>query len=421
MPGVELLFVDDDGREAWTSVSFTPMKDAAGEVVGAIAVVQDIEERKKAETTQQLLVDELNHRVKNTLANVQAITHLMLQRTKDPHEFATGFSDRIQSLSRVHSMLSAATWRGVDLLDLVRDQLLTGAVDETRITASGPPVHLEAQLALHVALTLHELGTNAIKHGALSTAIGVVRIRWSVPDAMLRLRWEERGVPVVDAPARRGFGRTLIEQSAKGEGGAAFMSIEGQGVVWNIALPLRERQTMHPASRTPRRCRARTSQLQRESDAEIDGKASVGRGARGARCVGHRRRARRRWRRSSGIGGTAIDALNIINNTALDAALLDANLQGDPVDEIASALAARNVPFLFVRKAYRRSSAGAPCFPSPSVKTSWLRLWRCSCDHRLRLAAKRAITARTGRACHESVQSRISAIIGPQLTAALQT
>src|SRR4029077_13096334 len=111
---------------------------------GAIAVVQDIEERKKAETTQQLLADKLNHRVTNTLANVQAIAHLMLQRTKDPHEFASGFSGRIQSLSRVHAMLSAATWRGVDLLDLVRNQLLGVAVDEARISASGPPVHLDA-------------------------------------------------------------------------------------------------------------------------------------------------------------------------------------------------------------------------------------------------------------------------------------
>ena len=201
-PGVEMLLVDDDGREAWTSVSSTPMRDAAGHVVGAIAVVQDIEERKKAEKTQQLLVGELNHRVKNTLANVQAIAHLMLQRTKDPAEFASGFSARIQSLSRVHAMLSAATWRGVDLLDLIRDQLLVGAVDEARISASGPTVHLEAQLALHAALMLHELGTNAIKHGALSIAKGTVRIRWSVADAMLRLRWEERGGPVTDAPAR---------------------------------------------------------------------------------------------------------------------------------------------------------------------------------------------------------------------------
>jgi CheY-like chemotaxis protein/two-component sensor histidine kinase len=157
VPGIEMLFVDDNGRETWSLVSTAPMRDAAGAVVGAIAVVQDIEERKKAEETQRLLVAELDHRVKNTLASVQAIAHQMLRLSKDPAEFVTSFSGRIQSLSRVHTMLSSATWQGVDLRDLIRDQLLAGAVDETRVTAWGPAVHLEAQLALHTALMLHEL------------------------------------------------------------------------------------------------------------------------------------------------------------------------------------------------------------------------------------------------------------------------
>jgi two-component sensor histidine kinase/CheY-like chemotaxis protein len=199
VPGIEMSFIDDDGRETWTLVSTTPMRDAAGAVVGAIAVVQDIDERKRAEETQRLLVAELNHRVKNTLANVQAIAQQMLRRTKDPEQFVTGFSGRIQSLSRVHTMLSSTTWRGVDLRDLIHDQLLAGAVDETRIAAWGPPVHLEAQLALHAALMLHELGTNAVKYGALSATKGIVTIMWSVADEVLRLRWEERGGPVAGA------------------------------------------------------------------------------------------------------------------------------------------------------------------------------------------------------------------------------
>ena len=93
----------------------------------------------------------------------------------------TNFSGRIQSLARVHTMLSTAEWKGVDLHDLVRDQLLAGAVDETRITAWGPAVHLESQLALHAALMLHELGTNAIKYGALSTAKGIVIVQEAKP------------------------------------------------------------------------------------------------------------------------------------------------------------------------------------------------------------------------------------------------
>ena len=366
-PGVEMLFVGDDGRETWTLVSTAPMRDAAGAVVGAIAVVQDIEERKKAEETQRLLVAELSHRVKNTLANVQAIAQQMLRRTKDPAEFVASFTGRIQSLSRVHTMLSATTWTGVDLRDLIRDQLFAGAVDETRITAWGPRVHLEAQLALHAALMLHELGTNAIKYGALSTAKGVVTISWSVADEVLRLRWEERGGPPVGAPAKRGFGRTLIEQSAKGEGGSAQMAIEADGVVWTIALPLREQQPMEqPAA-------------ERAGGAARDAAAAAEKGA--PKLAGKRllvvddeplvaldivSALESAGADVVGPAGTAKEALAIIGKTTLDAALLDANLRGQPVDEIAAALTARNIPFLFV------TGYGPGSLPKAFAKTAML-------------------------------------------------
>lgn len=349
LPGIEMLFVDDDGRETWTLVSTTPMRDAGGAVAGAIAVVQDIQERKRAEETQRLLVAELNHRIKNTLANVQAIAHQMLRRTRDPAEFVTSFSGRIQSLARVHSMLSSATWTGVGLRDLIRDQLLAGAVDEDRITASGPPLHLDAQLALHVALMLHELGTNAIKHGSLSTTKGSVGISWSVADAVLRLRWEERAGPSVHAPPARGFGRNLIEQSAKGEGGDALMSIENEGIVWNITLPLREHQ-------------AATS-LAAEAAHRVAHEMVTAAGKDMARLAGRRLLvvedepllALDNVAALEGAGAAVLgpaatvrEALGIIDSAPLDAAVLDANLQGHPVDEIAAALTARNVPFLFV-------------------------------------------------------------------------
>ena len=122
--------------------------------------------------------------------------------------------------------------------ELIRDQLLRGSVDETRLTAWGPAVRLESQMALHMALMLHELGTNANKYGALSRSQGRVAITWTVEDGTLRLRWVERGGPPVRAPTSRGFGMTLIEQSAKGEGGDAHLSLEADGIVWEITLPL---------------------------------------------------------------------------------------------------------------------------------------------------------------------------------------
>jgi CheY-like chemotaxis protein len=166
---------------------------------------------------------------------------------------------------------------------------------------------------------------------------------------MLRLRWEERGGPVVRAPAGRGFGRTLIEQSAKGEGGDALMSIETEGVVWNIALPLREHQPMtapgskfvigaaHEAAagvaKEPSRLAGkRFLVVEDEPLVALDIVATLE--SAGAKVMGS--------------AGTAKDALNIIDKMPLDAALLDANLRGYPVDEIAAGLTAHNVPFLFV-------------------------------------------------------------------------
>jgi signal transduction histidine kinase/DNA-binding response OmpR family regulator len=367
VPGIEMLLVEDDGQEIWNLVSTAPMRDAADAVIGAVVVVQDIGERKRAEETQRLLVAELNHRVKNTLANVQAIAHQTLRRTQDPAEFAKGFTGRIQSLSRVHTMLSSTTWQGVDLRDLVRDQLLAGAVDETRITAWGPPVHLDAQLALHAALMLHELGTNAIKYGALSAANGIVTISWSVADAVLALRWEERGGPAVRAPATRGFGRTLIEQSAKGEGGEALMSIEAEGVVWNIKLPLGEHQPVKPlAAQFVGRAAPEAATAIKKNASRLAGKRLLVVEDEALVALDIVAALESASADVVGTASTAKEALNIIDATSLDGALLDANLRGHPVDEIAAALVARNIPFLFV------TGYGSESLPKAFAKTAMI-------------------------------------------------
>jgi two-component sensor histidine kinase len=312
----------------------------------------DLLERKQAEQTQQLLVSELNHRVKNTLATVQAIVQHTLRRTKDPVEFARSFAGRIQALSRVHSLLSAATWQGADLRDLIRDQLLLGAVDETRLTAWGPPVRLEPQTTLHMALMLHELGTNASKYGAFSVPSGWVTIGWTVEDRLLRLRWEERGGRGVSAPVTRGFGTTLIEQSAKGEGGEARMSSTRDGIVWEIALPLARPAASEGApSLAAELVNGASPDAQMQAVQKAPGKLvgtrflvvedeplialdiTAALQEAGAETVG---------------SSTATEALDIIGSNELDAALLDGNLQGTPVDEIAAALSRRKIPFLFV-------------------------------------------------------------------------
>lgn len=338
-----------DGTLGWIHSRAIPIVGKSGEIIEWFGAAHDITGRKRTEETQTLLLGELNHRVKNTLASVQAIAHQMLRRTSDPAEFVAGFSGRIQSLSRVHAMLSATTWTGVELHELIRDQLLAGAADETRVTAFGPPVHLEPHLALHAALMLHELSTNAIKYGSLSTAKGTVTIGWTIANGMLRLRWEERGGPAVRMPGKRGFGSILIEQSAKGEGGDAQMSADAEGIVWEITLPLHEHQPAHASAA--------------EFVNDAANKATGANGHEGPRLAGKRllvvedepllaldieTSLEDFGAEIAGSARSPEEALSIINGTPFDAALLDANLRGHPVDEIAAALTARNIPFLFV-------------------------------------------------------------------------
>ena len=324
-----------------------------GRATRMAGITLDITERKQAEETQQLLVDELNHRVKNTLAAVQAIAQHTLRKSRDPTEFVESFAGRIQSLARVHSLLTAATWRGADLRDLIHDQLLQGSIDETRITAWGPPVRLEAQMTLHLALVLHELGTNAHKYGALSAPSGWVTIGWTVEGGALRLRWQERGGPPVTSPTSRGFGTTLIEQSVKSEGGSARMSVGIDGVLWEVTLPLPEpiatdpstspapemissmstHQRMQVAKKAPGKL-AGTRFMVVEDEPLVALDIAAGLEEAGAEVVA--------------ATGSAEEALDIIEGKALDAALLDGNLHGSPVGEIAAALTRRKVPFVFV-------------------------------------------------------------------------
>jgi PAS domain S-box-containing protein len=341
-----------DGEYRWAIDAASPRFGPDGSFLGYIGSVIDISERKRAEETQRLLLNELSHRVKNTLASVQAIAQHTLRSTKNPAEFAANFTGRILSLSRVHSLLSNTSWQGADLRDVIRDQLSLGAADETRVTAWGPAVQLEPQMALHVALMLHELVTNSHKYGSLSNPTGSVSISWKIEDEKLLLDWIERGGSPVQAPTRRGFGMTLIEQSAQGEGGSARLLIEADGVVWKIVLPL-----PHPAADNANALPTVTTGGTHLSEkaAATDGALQVLAGRRliviedeplvALDIVAALKDA---GAEVFGPVGNAADALLLIGETVLDGALLDGNLHGKPVGDVAAALVRRKVPFLFV-------------------------------------------------------------------------
>jgi len=206
----------------------------------ADSLTLEIEHRRRIERHQNLLLDELNHRVKNTLATVQAMA---IQTMKGVDIAARdAFLARLFALSSQHDLLTLDNWEGASLEGVVRRALRPWREDEhVRFTVEGPPVHLTPKRALALGMTLHELATNAAKYGALSNATGAVHVRWAVqPDGKtLSFAWDERGGPPVKAPERRGFGLRLIEHGMAREiSGDVLLDFRERGLVcqWDMKL-----------------------------------------------------------------------------------------------------------------------------------------------------------------------------------------
>jgi PAS domain S-box-containing protein len=171
-------------------------------------------ERKKQDERQRLLLDELNHRVKNTLATVQSLAAGSRRGSSSPEEFDLAFSSRLAALSRAHDLLTRSSWEGASLEDVVRQTLAPYMAQVGVVTIAGPPVTLVANAAVTVHMGLHEMATNAAKYGALSVGTGRVSVEWwTQPGDPPRLvfDWRETGVPSVQAPVREGFGTRLIK------------------------------------------------------------------------------------------------------------------------------------------------------------------------------------------------------------------
>ncbi|WP_131578644.1 sensor histidine kinase, partial [Paracoccus nototheniae] len=198
--------------------------------------VLDITERKQAEEIRSLLIGELNHRIKNTLANVQAIARQSLRQSDSLTDFEASFGGRLQALARAHSILSDATWASAPLDQLIDDQISSGTLDGDRLLRDGPAVELSPDTMLRLALTLHELGTNAAKYGALSVPQGRINLSWRLEGPELVLTWRETGGPAVTPPARSGFGTTLIGAAGGGDAGDAHADWQPGGVVWTLRL-----------------------------------------------------------------------------------------------------------------------------------------------------------------------------------------
>jgi PAS domain S-box-containing protein len=220
-----------DGSYRWARSRAFPRRDGEGGILLWYGSTEDIHERKIAEEHQRLLINELNHRVKNTLATVQAIAFQTLKGDIPLGEARARFEARLMALSRAHNLLTEQNWGRASLERVVADATEHLAGEQRRFEVTGEPVWLAPRAALALALALHELGTNAAKYGALSQDGGRVAIAWRREIGRLRLDWKEQGGPPVAEPPQRGFGSRLIEKGLEADfGGTARLLFEPDGL-----------------------------------------------------------------------------------------------------------------------------------------------------------------------------------------------
>ncbi|MBJ6124888.1 PAS domain-containing sensor histidine kinase [Microvirga splendida] len=207
-------------------------------------IQREITERKRAEEQRTLLINELNHRVKNTLATVQSIAAQTLRNAGTALEAKEALEGRLMALARAHDVLTTESWEGAELKDVVAQAVEPyRALGENRLTIDGPETRLSPRIALALSMALQELTTNAVKHGALSNATGKVDIVWDVvrgeAGSHLHLHWQESGGPTVQPPARQGFGSRLIERSLARElNGNVRIEFDPAGVLCTVDAPL---------------------------------------------------------------------------------------------------------------------------------------------------------------------------------------
>jgi light-regulated signal transduction histidine kinase (bacteriophytochrome) len=305
------------------------------------------QERKRAAERDALLMLELDHRVKNTIANIQALVLRTSRSAESLTGFVKGLDGRIRSMAKSHSLLSQSRWEGVSIDRLLSEELDAYAPEHTKIDLSGVAVMLTPKSALSLSLAIHELATNAAKFGAFSTPNGRVAVKWtSTKDGGLNLQWSESGGPTVTVPTRRGFGTTLIERALAMEtGGRATINYYPTGVVCNVDLP--SSSVLHRAMQNGGDTRA--------EPVGIDN--GVGRGDKAYRILvvedafllvtllqdlfdglG--------WE-MVGPATRLVDALQLAREESFDAALLDINLDGAMSWDVATVLRDRGIPIVF--------------------------------------------------------------------------
>jgi PAS domain S-box-containing protein len=235
-----------DGTLLDVSLTLSPLRDAEGRIVGTSRIARDTTERKRQERHRELLVNELNHRVKNTLATVQSFALQTLRHAGTLAEGRDASEARLMALSKAHDVLTQEHWERASLDNVVTNAIApySGDGHESRFQMAGPIVRLRPKAVLALSIALQELATNAVKYGALSNSTGRVEITWRLipgDPPRFQLRWTESGGPSVEAPRKRGFGSRLLEHGlARDLAGEVRLSFARRGIVCTIDAPLDE-------------------------------------------------------------------------------------------------------------------------------------------------------------------------------------
>lgn len=241
----EIRYRHKDGNEFFATIFIQPVRDKSGKTVQHFVSLIDTTRHHRAQEHAAKLIDELNHRVKNTLATVQSIVTQAVRNSPDPQIVRESIETRIAALSRSHDLLGREKWQGAGLHDLVVQALKPFGVADghsERFTIEGDNVRLSPKATLALGITFHELATNAVKYGAFSNKAGTVSIKWTVENKpegrWLRLCWREENGPPVTAPSRKGFGSRVIDRGLAHElSGKVDLEYRPGGVVCTIDMP----------------------------------------------------------------------------------------------------------------------------------------------------------------------------------------
>jgi PAS domain S-box-containing protein len=227
------------GEWRWMRTASSARFDEAGVFRGYVGMAMDVTDTRRAEERQTLLINELNHRVKNTLATIQSLARQTLREGVSPRDARERLTERLLALSAAHNVLTRENWEGADLAEIAREAVRPYDDTGARIEACGPPARLAPHVALALSMALHELATNALKYGALSAPEGHVTLAWTLAPSgdAIDLAWRERGGPPVSEPVTTGFGSRLLAGLAGEFGAPADIRYEPAGLICRLRAP----------------------------------------------------------------------------------------------------------------------------------------------------------------------------------------